>query len=376
MRYSIDRKSSQSAYMQLYEQMREDIVSGVYPYGMRMPSKRLVASEVGVSVITVEHTYGILCDEGYIDSRERSGYYVIYRDTDVYPVAEEEKSQAPETESERFSPGMTRGRIHSDEQMPYNLMAKTIRRVLTNYGEKAFQRSPSGGLPELRAVIASYLARSRGIRVKPEQVIIGSGAEYLYSLVVQMLGRDRVIALEDPSYEKIRRMYEANGVTCELLKMGRHGIRSSELARSRASVLHVTPYNSYPSGVSASASKRREYINWAESRNGILIEDDFDSEYTVSTKAEDTLFSLEPKKTVIYLNTFTETIGPAVRIGYMLLPEQMTDLFREKVGFYSSTVPTFEQYVITELIRSGDFERHINRVRRARRRSEQNGGDK
>ncbi len=428
MRYTVDKNKTESAYMQLYEQMREDITGGLYPYGTRMPSKRTVAQETGVSVITVEHTYAILSDEGYIEPRERSGFYVIYRDVDFFgstgtsasvawslgkkltgdsftgdSLTSGHRTGAPAgnylsedklTENKlpvndlreadleigsdmsgrwQASQNLTRGRSRTDEQMPYGVVARTMRRVLSFRGEKVLERSPSGGLPGLRSAIAAYLGRARGIHVLPEQIIIGSGSEYLYSLIVQVLGRDRIFALEDPSYEKIRRMYEVNGVRCEMLRMGPEGILSSELKRSKASVLHVTPYNSYPSGVTAAASKRREYINWATSRGGTIIEDDFDSEFTVSSKPEDTLFSLEPEKTVIYMNTFTQTIGPSVRIGYMILPLRMTEVFREKVGFYSSTVPTFEQYVLTELIESGEFERHINRVRRNRRRWEHNG---
>ncbi|MCC6093408.1 MAG: PLP-dependent aminotransferase family protein [Eubacterium sp.] len=395
MRYTIDRSAKQPAYLQLYLQMREDIVTGAYPYGARLPSKRLVTSELGISVITVEHTYAILCDEGYAESRERSGYYVCYREPDVVPVAGTVSSA---TASRNLSgndalPGASGNKLdaYSEKRLrhqerdvmdetsrsgasdgsdgiPYGILARTMRRVLTAQGEKVLVKSPGSGIPELRIAIASYLARSRGIRIEPSQVIIGSGAEYLYSLIVQLLGHDRIYALEDPSYEKIRRMYEANGVVCDMLKMGPEGIRSDALAHTKATVLHVTPFNSYPSGITASASKRREYIRWATERNGTIIEDDFDSEFTFSSKAEDTLFSLEPKKTVIYLNTFSKTVSPSIRIGYMILPEELTGQFQAKVGFYSSTVPTFEQYVLTDLINRGDFERHINSVRRRRRK--------
>ena len=386
MRYSIDRNSKQPAYMQLYLQMREDIVTGAYPYGSRLPSKRLVTSEVGVSIITVEHSYAILCDEGYVEPRERSGYFVCYRESDVVPVAGmtargSGSEASPNAYPTHFSEKRLRrqerdvldettrsGAPDSSEGLPYSILARTMRRVLTNRGEEVLVKSPGSGVPELRIAIASYLARSRGIRIEPSQVIIGSGAEYLYSLIVQMLGHDRIYALEDPSYEKIRRMYAANGVICDMLKMGPEGILTAELADTKATVLHVTPFNSFPSGITASASKRREYIRWAEDRNGTIIEDDFDSEFTVSSKAEDTLFSLEPMKTVIYLNTFSKTVSPSIRIGYMILPEELVGQFQTKIGFYSSTVPTFEQYVLTDLINSGDFERHINSVRRKRRK--------
>jgi GntR family transcriptional regulator/MocR family aminotransferase len=180
------------------------------------------------------------------------------------------------------------------------------------------------------------------------------------------VGRNRGVAIEDPSYEKIRKVYIANGVDCEMLKMGSDGIKSTELEKARAGLLHVTPFNSFPSGVTATASKRSEYVRWAEEREGYIIEDDFDSEFTVSMKAADTLFSLAPERTV-YMNTFSKTIAPSVRIGYMVLPLSLLQEYEKRVGFYSCTVPVLEQIVLAELIENGDFERHINRVRRKRR---------
>lgn len=356
MKYRIEKDSPQSAYLQLYHQLRGDIVSGVYPNEKKLPSKRLLAEQTGVSVITVEHAYAILCDEGYLEPRERSGYFVSYSAADCFPVAE--------PDSVRQLPS---ARDLADD-FPFSVLAKTMRRVLSEYGESILVKSPNNGCTELRKAIAAYLARCRGINVAPSQIVIGSGAEYLYGLIVQLLGRERVFALENPSYEKIRRVYLANGVTCDMLRLGSDGIRTSELARTDASVLHVTPFHSFPSGITASAGKRSEYIRWAHSRGGYIVEDDFDSEFTLSSKAEDTLFSLEPKRSVLYLNTFSKTIAPSMRLGYMVLPESLTDAFEQSVGFYSCTVPVFEQYVLAELLSNGDFERHINRVRRRRRK--------
>ena len=356
MKYRIEKDSPQSAYLQLYHQLRGDIVSGVYPNGKKLPSKRLLAEQTGVSVITVEHAYAILCDEGYLEPRERSGYFVSYSAADCFPVAE--------PDSVRQLPS---ARDLADD-FPFSVLAKTMRRVLSEYGESILVKSPNNGCTELRKAIAAYLARCRGINVAPSQIVIGSGAEYLYGLIVQLLGRERVFALENPSYEKIRRVYLANGVTCDMLRLGSDGIRTSERARTDASLLHVTPFHSFPNGITASAGKRSEYIRWAHSRGGYIVEDDFDSEFTLSSKAEDTLFSLEPKRSVLYLNTFSKTIAPSMRLGYMVLPESLTDAFEQSVGFYSCTVPVFEQYVLAELLSNGDFERHINRVRRRRRK--------
>lgn len=363
MKYSVDLKKEEFAYMQLYQQMKQDITDGVLPYGSKLPSKRLLAEETGVSVITVEHTYSILCDEGYIEARERSGYFVIYRETDFNSVSESEGKThvAPR-----------HGTLHI-QAFPFSVLAKTMRKVLTEYNDEILIKSPNHGCVELREAIASYLKRSNGMVIRSEQIVIGSGAEYLYSLLVQLLGKERVFALENPSYNKIRKVYEANGIACKMLTLGTDGIQTSELEHTSATVLHITPFNSYPSGVTASVSKRREYLHWAKKRNGYIIEDNYDSELTVSKKNEDTVFSLADEDQVIYLNTFSQTIAPSMRIGYMVLPETLVETFEEKLGFYSCTVPVFEQHVLAELLRSGDFERHINRVRRARRKALQSG---
>ena len=388
--YNIDAGLKQPAYMQLYHQIRDDITRGVCPYGMKLPSKRFLAAETGTSVITVQHAYDLLTDEGYIRSRERSGYFVSYRENELFPVAPDSSTEsefpvAPDSSTEsEFSANIPDHHDHHEisdipirgpilnpeqEQFPFTVLAKTARKVLTEHGETLLQRSPNSGTMYLREAIAQYLARSRRIIVSPEQIVIGSGSEYLYNLIVQMLGRERTFALEDPSYEKIRLVYEASGVHCEMLPMDREGVKLSALHRTSASVLHVTPFNSYPSGITASASRRAGYIRWASKENRFIIEDDFDSEFSMSAKAEDTLFSLEPQRSVIYMNTFTRTISPAVRVGYMVLPAQLSAALQDTISIYSCTVPVFTQHLLAEVIRSGDFERHINRVRRRRRQA-------
>ena len=364
--YSINPQFKQPAYLQLYNQLREDITRGLCPYGSKLPSKRFLAAETGTSVITVQHAYDLLADEGYIESRERSGYYVSYKENELFPVAamtEESAADLSEpADVHEISDIPIRGPVVTpeQEQFPFNTLAKVARKVLSDYGESLMVRSPNSGTVFLRETIAHYLARSRRMDVAPDQIIIGSGSEYLYNLIVQMLGRERIFALEDPSYEKIKLVYEASGVRCRMLPMDREGVRLSALKKTDA-------FNSYPSGITATASRRAGYIRWASAEDRFIIEDDFDSEFSMSTKAEDTLFSLEPEKSVIYMNTFTRTISPAVRVGYMVLPAKLSAALQEKISFYSCTVPVFTQHLLAELIRNGDFERHINRVRRRRR---------
>ncbi len=350
-------KSRKPAYLTLYQTLRQRITDGAFPYGSRFPSKRSLAAQYDLSLVTVEHAIELLDEEGYIETRERTGIFVTYRKDSMVPVHEEEESFFRNA-----------GTDVSEDAFPFSVLARTIRRVLSEYQEEILIKSPSSGLPQLRSAIAAHLLAGRGISVRPEQIIIGSGAEYLYGMLVNILGRDRIFGIEEPSYEIIRKVYQASGITTEPLKMGRNGIMSSELNRSNASVLHITPYHSWPTGITADASKRREYLAWAAARNAVLIEDDYDSEFTLSGKPADTLFGTSEYDQVIYISTFSRTIAPSIRIGFMILPESLLTAFHKKAGFYSCPVSTFSQLILYELLRNGDYERHLNRIRRGRRR--------
>lgn len=360
MNYIIEKNKGIPAYIQLYNYLRSDILSGAYPRGGKLPSKRIVAEETGVSVITVEHAFELLCEEGYTEARERSGIFVIYSPTDFQGVAANALPKGIET------PVLA---SHNTGDFPFSVMSKTMHRVLLNYSDRILVKSPNRGCPELRTEIAAYLARSKGISINPNQVVIGSGAEYLYSLIAQLLGAYKRIALENPSYDKIHKVYESLGLECDYLAMGENGIISTDLNKTKANCLHVTPFNSFPSGVSADISKKHEYLDWAKKRNGYIIEDNYDSELTVLGKPEEPLFTMTKDSNVIYINTFSKTVAPSMRVGYMILPDALLEKFNEKLGFYSCTVPVFEQYVLAELLRTGDFERNINRIRRKKRKA-------
>ena len=366
MNYLIKKNGEEPAYIQLYNYLVQDIVSGIYPLGSKLPSKRIIAEETGVSLITVEHALNLLIDEGYVETRQRSGYFVIYRDVDFQVVPEfyagnhSKNCSAEDSQSKKMQ--------LQSEKFPFSVLARTMRKVLLDYGEQILVKSPNHGCEELRAAICAYLGRSRGIQIQSRQVIIGSGAEYLYGLVAQLFGAGCVFGIENPSYEKIQRVYEAMGIVCDPLTLSEDGISTAELTRTQASVLHVTPFHSYPTGITIGISRKREYLYWAKQRNAVIVEDNYDSELTVSSKPESPLFSIAEDVRVIYMNTFSKTIAPSVRIGYMVLPETLVDVFEQKLGFYSCPVPLFEQYVLAELLQSGDYERHINRIRRKRRR--------
>ena len=347
------------AYLTLYESLREEIISGIRPFGSRLPSRRILARDRGVSAITAEHSIELLCEEGYAESRPRSGCYVIYRETDGFTLP----SVRQEHRISSVPPAPDR------DTFPFPALARVMRRVLTEYGEEIMVRSPNAGCPILREALCSYLARNRGIRVLPDQIIIGAGAEYLYGLAVELLGSDRIFGIEAPSYQKIEQVYRSRNVQVDFCPLGKDGILSEALQSTKASVLHITPFRSFPSGVTATASKRREYLRWASEPDRYIVEDDYESEFSLLRKPEETLFAGTTRQNVIYLNTFSRTVSPSFRVGYMVLPRALLPVFELRVGFYSCTVPTFEQYVLAELISGGDFERHINRIRRGERKA-------
>lgn len=342
-------------YLLTYENLRKEITDGVYTYGSRLPSRRVYAEQNGISTVTVSHAYDMLCDEGYVRSKEKSGYYVIFREPELFPVGNSNVT-------------VQTNNLHHVNSFPFTVLSRTMRRVITEYGEEILKKTPNKGSLLLREAISAYLRRSRGICADAENIIIGSGAEYLYGIVLRLLGRNRKYAIETPSYVKISQVYAAEGIEFEKLPLGRSGIESKALQNTDADVLHITPYRSFPTDITATASKRSEYLRWAEEKNRIIVEDDFYSEFSLMKKPEETLFAAAGKDNVIYLNTFTLTISPALRIGYAVLPEQLMGLYETNASFYSCPVPTFEQLVLAEIIANGDFERHLNREKRKRRK--------
>ena len=329
--YNLTQRKDEPKYYYIYKSIRRDIEGGTLKKGEKLPSKRSLAEHLGVSLITIENAYQMLKDEGYIEPRERSGYYVceIHATISETTGSERQLHMLPE-QIEHIGDGRLPDTALNT--FPYSLYFKTVRSVITQYGEELLHRSPNEGCAILRNSIASYLLRYRGVFAQPEQIIIGSGAEHLYGTVVRLLGSDRIYGIEDPSYHQIQKVYEGTGASCELLKMDENGIKTELLQRTSASVLHVTPFHSYPSGVTAPIAKRYEYLAWAGRENRYIVEDDFDSEFFMPGKPIETLFMLDSSHSVIYINTFSKSLSPSIRMGYMILPQRLLKRYHETSG--------------------------------------------
>lgn len=351
--------NSKNKYWSLYSGLRGDILSGKLKEGDKLPSKRALAADLSVSVITVQTAYEQLLAEGYIRSEERSGYFVA--DVNVEYHGERKIRELCEAEEVRYAVDFVKGSPPSG-LFPFSVWAKLMRRVLSDCGEHLLERVPCDGDAELKRAVSDYLYRARGIDADPRYVIIGAGAEYLYGVIVQLLGRDKLFAVENPGYGKISAGYRLNGARCTYVGVKESGICCGEVENSGADVLHVSPSHQFPTGAVTPATGRARLISWAESGDRYIIEDDYDSEFRLAGKPLHTTYSLCPDR-VIYMNTFSKSLAPSMRMGYMVLPPALYGRYMSIFGHSACVVPLFEQKTLAAMLDGGYFERHINRLK-------------
>ncbi len=370
--YSLSERNGLPIYEYLYRCIRDDILSGRLTAGEQMPSKRLLASHLKISVVTVETAYAQLIAEGYLNSFEKRGYFVA----DGIVLPKKLPSAAPLPHKAALPPSepqpssgvpclldLTANEIASD-QFPFSVWSRLMRNVISVQHTRLLERIPGAGVYELRKAIADYLYQLRGISVRPEQILIGAGTEYLYQLLIQLLGRDSVYAMENPGYRKAQQIYEAHQVRYHPVKMDAQGISMRLLRESGANIVHISPAHHYPTGIVTPITRRKELLAWAAEQPGrYILEDEYDSEFRFSGKPIPPLFSVDTQGCVVYMNTFSKCISPSIRISYLILPKALLSLFEEKLSFYSCTVPSFEQYTLARFIEEGYLLKHVNRTK-------------
>ena len=377
--YFLNARGKESKYRFLYNAIRSDILAKKLLPGERLPSKRALAEHLGLSLSTVGSAYAALLDEGYLEVKARSGFFVsaltlpengnANRTPKGSDGNADANAEAAISETEPSAPHSSLGELAAD--FPFTPFSHIVRDVLLRFPRELLARPENQGALHFRRAISAYLLRYRGMQADPAQIVIGSGTEYLYGLVAQLLPRAALYGIEAQSYEKIRLVYSAYARPYELLPLDAYGVSAEGLAASRASLLHVTPYQSYPSGVTATAAKRFEYLRWAKERAAFLVEDDYASEFSLQKKPLETIYAMDSNDSVIYLNTFTKTLAPSMRVAYMVLPKRLLESYRERLGFYACTVPALDQYVLAEYMNRGYLERRLNQIRRKLRLTKQ-----
>ena len=352
--YQLKKQPGLPLYEALYRCIREDIRTGKLRPGEQLPSKRSLCANLKVSKITVENAYNQLLAEGYISSREKVGYFV--EAVQQLPPQTPKASQTPPPEGKLLDLSG-----NGSPRFPFTVWSRLQRQVLLDYGQKLLLPLPNQGIGELRQAIAWHLGAFRGLEVNPEDIFVGAGTDFLYNLLVQLLGRDKCYGVEEPGYSKIYDIYRCAGARCTLLSMDESGVLPDEATQ----VLHISPAHHFPTGLVTPLSRRRELLRWAAAEAGrYIIEDDYDSEFRFAGRPLPTLKAMDTAGRVIYINSFTKSLAPSIRISYMILPSGLMQALQARLSFYSGTVPSFEQYTLARFIREGYFEKHINRMRK------------
>jgi len=404
--YAIEERGNKPVYIYLYECIKRDIMAGILLSGEKLPSKRSLASHLGIAVITVENAYAQLETEGYIIGIEKKGYFVaedIEELVEGYSIISNNSQNGIENkdaknceENNRKINEEKNGKINEEkngkineekneettgekstepqlladfsvnrmqvDSFPFDSWAKLMRRSMLDH-ESSFLQAPNGrGVFELRKAIAEYLYTSKGMHVSPERIIIGPGTEYLHHILIQLVGRSNMVAVEDPGYKKVGRIYETNGVRVLHIPVDEKGMIIDRLRNNNVKLVHISPSHHFPTGSVMPAHRRGRLLNWAREQRAYVIEDDYDSEFRFEGRPLSTLYAMDSNY-VIYMNTFTKILAPSIRIAYMILPDSLYEKYCEKLYFYSSTVSVFEQFTLAAFIDEGYYARHIRRAR-------------
>ena len=353
-------------YESIYRQLRGEIVAGQRKTGEKLPSKRALAAQLGVSINTVEGAYRQLESEGYIEARARSGFYVLPLadlapgDGPALPRRDADAQNAPEVD---FAVGAV-----DEELFPMTVWQRLTRAALNSPG--VLRRSEPQGDPGLRAEIARYLARARGVRCAPEQILLGTGTDELLRTLGGLLPESCSFVVENPAYHRAYSHFSRMGHRVLSAQMDGKGVVLAPLEDLDNAVVYTAPSHQYPLGFAMPMGRRTELLAWcARGRFRYVIEDDYDSEFRYDARPLPSLQSIDRAGRVVYLGTMSGVISPALRIGYMVLPPALLARLRENP--VSCGVPTLEQYTLREFMRQGYFEKHVNRMRvcyRSRRR--------
>ena len=350
-------------YMQIYNHITAQIRSGQLTPGSRLPGKRSLAAQLAVAVNTVDTAYQMLLAEGYLESRQRSGFFVLPY-TDLLKPATQEKvaTQPAEKSDHRFD--LSTGSVDTS-LFPFRTWGRIQKELLYN-GEDLLHHGNRSGDEDLRRAIAQYLRAYRGVECANEQVIVGAGMEYLLGLVAQLL-RGSTAAIENPGYGRSRTILENCGVSCRCVDIDESGLAMETLEASGANLCYVTPSHHFPTGGTMPVGRRAQLLQWAQSGDGrYILEDDYDAEFRFDMRPLPSLQGMAgPGGPVIYLCTFSKSLAPGIRIACMVLPTSLLPRWREKFGTYANTVSRFEQQTLRRFLEDGHFTRHLSRMRKA-----------
>jgi len=356
-----DETKEAPMYEQLYHYLKQAIEKNELKANEKLPSKRKLANHLKISQTTIETAYTQLLAEGYIQSVPRVGYFVL--DHLNFPKRVRDKPSIKRKRSKSYQYDFKTNHV-DDEHFPYQKLAKIQRDVALDKLPSMINQLDHFGLYSLRERIADILFAYRGIEALPEQIVVGSGSEHMISLLVLLLGRQRRILTEEPSYVKNYALYEQYGANVDVCPLDEHGISMDDVKALSGEVIHITPSHQYPTGIITPISRRIELLKWAnESDKRYIVEDDYDSEFRFSGNPIPALKVLDEYDKVIYMNSFSKSLSPGFRVSFMVLPRHLLERYHELFSYFSCSVPIMTQLVLQRFIETNEFEKHLNRMK-------------
>lgn len=358
----LDSQSPKPLYMQIYEQIKNQIIEGVLEDGAKLSSTRKLSEQLSVGRNTVENAYLQLASEGYINSQPGSGFRVCHYQEPLSRIKEtgaHELKQEPASYRYDFIYGSI-----DMNSFPLHIWKKCVRKALMNLTPETMTAyGDHKGLVSLREKISAYLNESRGVSCQAEQIVICSGFESAMAILKQLMGRDtQTIAFEDPGYTVGRKICDGLGFKTVSIPLDDDGLNLEALKKSDSKLVYVTPSHQFPMGMVLPINQRTALVKWAVKQNAFIIEDDYDSELRYHSKPIPSIHNLDSEEQVIYLGTFSKLLSPSIRMNYMVLPRSLSQKFDSDMPLYQCSVPNLIQETMDIFMSEGHWERHLRRT--------------
>ncbi|EEB35791.1 transcriptional regulator, GntR family [Anaerococcus hydrogenalis DSM 7454] len=354
-------KNKKFLYDKIYEIIKNKIIKGEIKEGEKLPSIRNLSKDINVSINTIKKVYYKLEEEGYIYVKDKSGFYC--RKIDDLIILDKKNIEEKIDISQEIKYDFSISGVDY-ENFPYKIMQKYMRESIDKNDIKILDKGSYKGYEPLRNAIKIYLKNSRNIKTNSRNIIISSSTEHLFSIIKNLLTDQTLFAFENPGYAFGNKFYTYDLKNPIPLELDNEGVKIDKLADLNALCLFVTPFHQFPMGTVMSIQRRIELLNWASlSKDRYIIEDDYDSEFKFRGYPTESLKAMDKNSDVIYFGNFSKLLAPSLRISYMVLPDALLEKYERNFKGLSNTVSTFVQKALANFIKSGEFEKHINRMK-------------
>ncbi|MFD2618559.1 MocR-like transcriptional regulator GabR [Terrilactibacillus laevilacticus] len=353
-------------YRQIYEQIKAEILQHHYLPHQQLPSKRDLAKELSVSVNSVNNAYQQLLEEGYIYSKERSGFYIEHIDSFNQQVISKPLHQdLIEKDENSMKHWISFSHMATDTtQFPFDRWVHCEQRVIKHSREQMNNIKHPQGLYSVRESICRLISLTRGVKCFPEQVVLGAGTHFLMQMFIRLLPENSTFSMEDPGYKRIYTFLKNEQVHVKTFGIDEKGASINDIRRLNPNIVYITPSHQFPTGRLMPIARRVQILNWAmESNHRYILEDDYDSEFKYESDTIPALQSLDTFEKVIYMGCFSKSLMPGLRVSYMILPQHLLYVFRKKYADFFQSCSVLTQLTLQEFIDSGEYQKHIKRMK-------------